>query len=221
MGARQNQVGHLSRCMRPPEVVYTHPGVTVLTRCGNSFDWDKLLLCLQCSFAEAERVETEFSKCSHFLVTCLNHIVKRGSFPHCELQYGAFIRLYWRDHAPQKLWMCVLLFTELQAKFIKCMVRKVGICFTIQGSTQQPQEDLKLSCLEQLQNLSIVPVSLPFSVLSGLGASHIRNGLGQLVISVSLLVEFWEQGCGSNGLRILLWVWQVGCLTSLTLFSHA
>ena len=33
---------------------------------------------------EAERMEVEFSRCSHFLVSCLNNVTKRGHFPHCE-----------------------------------------------------------------------------------------------------------------------------------------
>ena len=33
---------------------------------------------------EAERLEVEFSRCSHFLVSCLNNVTKRGHFPHCE-----------------------------------------------------------------------------------------------------------------------------------------
>lgn len=33
---------------------------------------------------EAEKIEVEFSHCSHFLVSCLNNVTKRGHFPHCE-----------------------------------------------------------------------------------------------------------------------------------------
>ena len=33
---------------------------------------------------EAERMEVEFSRCSHFLISCLNNVTKRGHFPHCE-----------------------------------------------------------------------------------------------------------------------------------------
>ena len=39
------------------------------------------------SRAEGETIESEFSKCSHFLVTCLNNTVRRGSFPYCELYH--------------------------------------------------------------------------------------------------------------------------------------
>ena len=35
-------------------------------------------------FHEAEKMEVEFSRCSHFLVSCLNNVTKRGHFPHCE-----------------------------------------------------------------------------------------------------------------------------------------
>ena len=37
---------------------------------------------------EAERMEVEFSRCSHFLVGCLNNVTKRGHFPHCESKHG-------------------------------------------------------------------------------------------------------------------------------------
>ena len=37
------------------------------------------------SFAEGQKIESDFRKCSHFLVTCLNNTVKRGSFPYREL----------------------------------------------------------------------------------------------------------------------------------------
>lgn len=33
---------------------------------------------------EAEKIEVNFSRCSHFLVSCLNNAIKRGHFPHCE-----------------------------------------------------------------------------------------------------------------------------------------
>ena len=36
------------------------------------------------SLPEAERVETEFSKCSRFLIACLDGTVRRGTFPHRE-----------------------------------------------------------------------------------------------------------------------------------------
>ena len=36
------------------------------------------------AFSEAEKIEVEFSRCSHFLVSCLNNVTKRGHFPHCE-----------------------------------------------------------------------------------------------------------------------------------------
>ncbi len=36
------------------------------------------------STENASRIEDEFLKCSHFLVSCLNNTVKRGTFPHCK-----------------------------------------------------------------------------------------------------------------------------------------
>ena len=36
------------------------------------------------SFREIEAINSEFTKCTHFLVTLLNKIIKRGSFPHCK-----------------------------------------------------------------------------------------------------------------------------------------
>ena len=46
MGARQNQVGHLSRCIRPPEVVYTHPDVTMVTCC-----YGNIVTVINCCYA--------------------------------------------------------------------------------------------------------------------------------------------------------------------------
>ena len=37
------------------------------------------------SLAEAEKIEVEFSHCSHFLISCLKNVTKRGHFPHCKL----------------------------------------------------------------------------------------------------------------------------------------
>jgi gamma-tubulin complex component 5 len=44
--------------------------------------WDRGLYNF--SGADGQKMESEFSKCSHFLVTCLNNTVKRGSFPYLE-----------------------------------------------------------------------------------------------------------------------------------------
>lgn len=32
--------------------------------------------------ADAQSIEEEFSRCSHFLISCLLSHIKRGSFPH-------------------------------------------------------------------------------------------------------------------------------------------
>ena len=34
------------------------------------------------SFREIDAIDSEFTKCTHFLVTLLNKIIKRGSFPY-------------------------------------------------------------------------------------------------------------------------------------------
>ena len=42
--------------------------------CFSSFSIDKF-----------KKIDEEFTKCNTFLVSCLDNIVKRGAFPHCEL----------------------------------------------------------------------------------------------------------------------------------------
>ena len=34
------------------------------------------------SVAKAEKLEEEFTKCCHFLISCLEKTVQRGSYPH-------------------------------------------------------------------------------------------------------------------------------------------
>ena len=36
------------------------------------------------SSREVDSINSEFTKCTHFLVTLLNKVIKRGSFPHCK-----------------------------------------------------------------------------------------------------------------------------------------
>lgn len=36
---------------------------------------------------DGERIEIEFMRCIHFLISCLNKHIKRGSFPHCKGLY--------------------------------------------------------------------------------------------------------------------------------------
>ena len=31
-----------------------------------------------------KKIDEEFTKCNTFLISCLDNIVKRGAFPHCE-----------------------------------------------------------------------------------------------------------------------------------------
>ena len=50
------------------------------------------------SFAEGQKIESDFRKCSHFLVTCLNNTVKRGSFPYRELLPHTHTHTHARTH---------------------------------------------------------------------------------------------------------------------------
>ena len=52
------------------------------------------LVATHSSRAEGKKMESDFSKCSHFLVTCLNNTVKRGSFPYCELMLHVYLYMY-------------------------------------------------------------------------------------------------------------------------------
>ena len=46
--------------------------------------WYSYLISHFSSAAEAERVEGEFIKCTHFLVSFLQKTVEKGSYPHCK-----------------------------------------------------------------------------------------------------------------------------------------
>ena len=37
------------------------------------------------SVEKFKKIDEEFTKCNTFLISCLDNIVKRGAFPHCEL----------------------------------------------------------------------------------------------------------------------------------------
>ncbi len=73
------------RCLLGPKVGFAKEAITRILSCCLSFQaqWDKGLREIE--EEDVVAVETEFDKCSRFIQSFLNSLIKRGSFPHLQL----------------------------------------------------------------------------------------------------------------------------------------
>ena len=73
------------RCLLSPKVGFAKEAITrILNLCLNfQSNWDLGLTRVKVD--EIASIDKEFTKCSHFIQSFLNNLMKRGSFPHLEL----------------------------------------------------------------------------------------------------------------------------------------